>query len=143
MNSLEASLRRLTRPMASTLRGSRRSLARSAAMPLTPAGGSTVSAVVSVSPVSTLRPLARRARLPRGVAIRRRRPLRRRVPPPGERPRQERQDDRAQDGEAERHPQHALEDEEEEPEADEGDDGDDDDFHKFRRRKAESRRQSG
>src|SRR5438105_2394876 len=140
MNSLEASFKRLTSPMASTLRGRRPSLWRSAARPFAPARGSTGSSVVPVSPVSTTRPLACRARLPRrGARFLARRPARRRVPPPGERARDERQNDRAQDGQPERHPQQPLEDEEEEPEADEGDDGDGDDFHIFQ--KAESRRQ--
>src|SRR5918912_347652 len=133
MNSLETSFKRLTTPMASTLLGRRQSLWRSAARPLAPAPGSTGSGrVVPVSPVSTASPLARRARdRPR------RRPLflprpppGRRVPPPGERARQQRQDERAQDGQPERHPQQPLEDEEEEPEAYEGDDGDGDDSHK-------------
>src|SRR5919197_5123285 len=142
MNSLETSFKRLTTPMASTLLGRRQSLWRSAARPFTLTPGSTGSGrVVPVSPVSTTRPLARRARdrPRRGALFMPRRPLGRRVPPPGERARQQRQDERAQDGQPEREAQQPLEDEEEEPEADEGDDGDGDGSHIFQ--KAVGRRQ--
>src|SRR5438105_12911664 len=135
MISLEASFRRLTRLMANTFRGRRprRCQSRRAPSSVSPAPASrSESASVSVSPVVNLQdPLARRTRRARrGVPVLSRPAFERRVPPPRDSARDERQKQSAHDRQPESHPQQTLQDEEEEPEADECDDDDGDDSHK-------------
>src|SRR2546421_286950 len=135
MISLEASVSRLTRLMARTFRGSR---PRRRQSPRTPSPVGTApaskrsSASASVSPVVKLQdPLARRTRRARrGVPVLSRPAFERRVPPPRDSARDERQKQSAHDRQPESHPQQTLQDEEEEPEADECDDDDGDDSHK-------------
>src|SRR5437868_6093293 len=131
MISLEASLSRLTRLMANTLRGSRPRRLQSPRAPspvrtaLTPASKRS-SASVSVSPIVNLQdPLTRRSRRARrGVPVLSSPAFERRVPPPRDSAGEERQKNRADDGQLQRHSQEPLQDEEEEEEADEGEDDD-------------------